>query len=184
MNNIEETLAWTNFPVPEVIHELHPRQQEKIATYLHGLVSHKTDGLEDLYDAISKIVKYIPNIVVIPLMTEHIRPNIAASVCKKMSLSQATGYANDLPLEYFGQIALHLEPELMARILDGMKRDKAEQVILHTLKTEPMFMLEISQHLNDRMLKVVARYVTLPEDQEEIEASPYKNVIEKLRECA
>lgn len=181
MNSIEETLSWTNFPVPEVLHELHPTQQEKIASYVHGLVTHKTDGLEELYEAISKIVKYIPNIVVIPLMTEHIRPNIAAEVCNRMSIGQATGYANDLPVEYFCQVSLHLEADMMAEILDRMKRDRAERYILYTLKSEPLFMLEIGNHLNDRILKLVARHVTLPEDQEEINSSPYRTVLEKIQ---
>lgn len=181
MKSLEETLAWTNLPVPEVLYELHPNQQQKIITYLKGLVSHKTDGLDDLYNAISKIVKYIPNIVVIPLMTEHIRPNIAAAVCERMSISQATGYANDLPADYFTEVAFHLEPEIMAQILDRMKRDRAEQYILNTLKTHPGFMLEIAQYLNDKMLKMMAQFVVLPEDQDEVEASPYGGVIEKLK---
>jgi len=48
-----------------------------------GSGSKKTEGFNELYQAISMIVKYIPHFVVIPLMVEHIKPQIAAGVCLK-----------------------------------------------------------------------------------------------------
>ncbi len=182
MNELENALEWTKQPVPEFLRELHPTQQKKAITYIENLVSSKTDGLDELYHAISMIVKYIPHFVVVPLMVEHIRPQIAAGVCKKMSTDQATGYANDLPLEYFSQVSRHIDNQLMAQILSKMKKHRAEKFIHYELQHHLLHMLDIAEHLDERMLEVVAKRVTLPEHSDDLVNHPHKEVIERLRE--
>lgn len=181
MNELEHALKWTKQPVPDVLHELHPTQQKKVITYIENLVSSKTDGLEELYHAISMIVKYIPHFVVIPLMVEHIKPQIAAGVCKKMSVDQATGYANDLPLEYFSEVSRHIENQLMADILGRMKKHRAEKFIHYELQHHLLHMLDIAEHLDERMLETVAKLVTLPEHEDDFVNHPHKEIIERLR---
>ena len=181
MDKLEHALEWTKQPVPEVLQELHPTQQKKVITYIEDLVRSKTDGLEELYHAISMIVKYIPHFVVIPLMVEHIKPQIAAGVCKKMSVDQATGYANDLPLEYFSRVSRHIENPLMAEILGKMKKHRAQKFIHHELQHHLLHMLDIAEHLNQRMLEVVAKLVTLPEHNDDLVNHPHKGIIEQLR---
>ncbi len=181
MNELEHALEWTKQPVPDVLQELHPTQQQKVITYIDNLVRSKTDGLDELYHAISMIVKYIPHFVVIPLMVEHIKPQIAAGVCKKMSVEQATGYANDLPLDYFSQVSGHIENPLMAEILGKMKKHRAEKFILHELQHHLLHMLDIAEHLDERMLKVVAKLVTLPEHEDDLVNHPHREIIEQLR---
>ncbi len=181
MNELEHALEWTNQPVPEVLHELHPTQQQKVINYVENLVSSKTDGLEELYHAISMIVKYIPHFVVIPLMVDHIKPQIAAGVCKKMSVDQATGYANDLPLDYFSQVSRHIETPLMAEILGKMKRHRAEKFIHHELQHHLVHMLDIAEHLEQRMLEIVAKLVTLPEHDDDLLNHPHKDIITRLK---
>ena len=181
MNELEHALEWTKQPVPDVLHELHPTQQKKVIAYIENLVSSKTDGLDELYHAISMIVKYIPHFVVIPLMVEHIKPQIAAGVCKKMSVDQATGYANDLPLEYFSQVSRHIENPLMAEILGKMKKHRAEKFIHFELQHHLLHMLDIAEHLDQRMLEAVARLVTLPEHDDDLVNHPHKDIITRLR---
>ncbi len=167
--------------VPEVLNELQPHQQQEVALWAERVVSLKTEGFEELYQAISMIVKYIPHFVVIPLMVEHIRPHIAAGVCRKMNIDQATHYANDLPFDYFTEVALYMDSELMARILEKMKRHPAEKFIRRELERHLPNMLEIASHLDNKMLKTVANLVTLPDEDEELAQSPHKMVIDKIR---
>jgi len=181
MSELEKSLAWTNLPVPEVLRQLPFSQQQQVVSWAETLVSHKTDGFEELYNAIGMIVKYIPNFMVIPLMVEHIKPRIAAAVCSKMGVDQAVGYANDLPLEYFNEVSMHLDAPVMAEILGKMKKNSAEKFILSELKSRLDRMLDIAQHLEKRMLEVVAKHVTLPENDEELLSHPRKPVIDKIR---
>ena len=181
IHDVEELLAWTNIPVPDVLHHLPRHQQLQVASWASNLVSHKTEGFEDLYSAISMIVKYIPHFMVIPLMVEYIRPQIAAGVCRKMGVDQATGYANDLPLIYFSEVSKHIDADMMARILEKMKKNNVEKFIHYELENHQLRMLEIAQHLNGHILDIVAKHVTLPEYGTDIADNPYKEVIDNIR---
>jgi hypothetical protein len=181
MSELEQALSWTNLPVPEVLRELNPGQQERIGDYLKTLVGHKTEGFDELYQAISMIVKYIPHFIVVPLMVEHIKPQIAAGVCQKMGVDQATGYANELPMDYFVKVSQHIDAVLMAEILEKMKRHHAEKFIHYELQHHLTHILDISEHLSNRMLETVAKHVTLPEHPDDLLNNSYSAIIEKIR---
>ncbi|NTV01583.1 MAG: hypothetical protein HGB04_02200 [Chlorobiaceae bacterium] len=181
MSILEESLAWTGVPVPATLKGLAPLEQQAIADYTTAVVKEKTDGLAELYQAIGMIVKYIPHFIVIPLMVEHIRPQIAAGVCRTMGVEQAVHYANDLPVEYFSEVSKHLDDVLMAQIFEQMKRHHAEKVINHELRHHLSHMLGIAAHLEGRMLEYVSRQVTLPDRSEELQQHPHREIIEKLR---
>jgi len=181
MSDLEQSLAWTNLPVPDVLHQLPSHQQVQVVSWANSLVNHKTEGFDDLYSAISMIVKYIPHFMVIPLMVEYIRPQIAAGVCSKMSVDQATGYANDLPLIYFSEVSQHIDALMMAQILEKMKKHHVEKFIHYELQHNQSRMLEIAHHLNRHILEIVAKHVTLPEHGYDNSANPHKTVIEKIR---
>jgi hypothetical protein len=181
MSDLNETLSWTGIPVPDVLHELPAGQRELVVSWAENLVSFKTEGFEELFEAIGMIVKYIPHFIVIPLMVEHIRPRIAAGVCRKMSVDQATGYANDLPFDYFGEVSMHLETSLLAQILGKMRRHTAEKFIHYELQHHLTRMLDISTFLDDKMLEIVAKHVTLPEHDDDLLKHPHTEVIMKIR---
>jgi hypothetical protein len=187
MSELEKLLAWGDLPVPEALLQLPQQQQQEVAAWAINIISNKTEGLDDLYNAISMIVKYIPNFMVVPLMVEHIRPRIAAEVCIKMGVDQATGYANDLPLEYFSAVSKHLDATMMAQILEKMKKNTVEKFIHYELKNHQSRVLDIAIHLDRRILQIVAKLVTLPEPSEPPEPStdpdnnPHGAVIEKIR---
>ncbi len=181
MNELERALAWTREPVPEVLYELDPVQQGKVVEYLKHVVDARTEGLDELYHAISMIVRYIPHFVVIPLMVDHITPQISAGVCEKMGVDQATGYANDLPLEYFSQVSLHIRHSMVAEILGRMKKHKAEKFIRHELQHDLQHILDISLHFDERMLRVVAGLVALPHELDAELDERYREMIGRLR---
>ncbi|MEI7695132.1 MAG: hypothetical protein WCI64_05750 [Chlorobium sp.] len=181
MSEFDELLAWSKVPVPEGLRQLQPKQQQEVLSWAKNLVDHETEGLDDLYNAIGMIVKYIPNFMVIPLMVEHIRPRIAAQVCIKMGIDQATGYANDLPLEYFSKISTYLDEKLMAQVLTKMKRSQIEKFIIMTLKEDPARILDIANYLERPVLEILAKYVALPEDESELATSPYRELFAKIR---
>ena len=183
MATIEETLAWTEMPLPEALKNLKPEEQEALAQYIKTVVDSKTDGFDELYHAIGSIVRFIPHFIVIPLMVEHIRPQISAGVCKTMGVDQAVNYANDLPLEYFSEVSRHLDNDLMARILEKMKRNQAEKVILYELLHHRPHMLGIAEHLDRKMLEFVVKNLDLnglPENDPVI--AVHKVLIERIRE--
>ena len=163
MSELDKLLTGSDLAVPEVLYQLPHHQQQEVISWVRNLVSHNTEGLDDLYNAISMIVKYIPHFMVIPLMVEHIRPRIAAGVCIKMGVDQATGYANDLPLEYFSEVSHHLDVETMARILEKMKKYQAEKFIQYELKHYQERMLNIARHLDKPILDIVKKYITIAE---------------------
>lgn len=181
MTELQEALAWTDIPLPEELHNLQHFQQESLASYVRDVVNSKTDGFEELFHAIAMIVKYIPHFMVIPLMVEHIRPQIAAGVCRKMGVDQATGYANDLPLEYFSEVSRHLGNDLVAELLGKMKKHHAVKFIHYELQHHLAHMLDISEYLEPRMLEIVARHVTLPEHEDDLLKHPHRMVIKKIR---
>lgn len=181
MNELERELEWTRLPVPEVLYELDPAQQEKVVEYVKHVVDTRTEGLDELYHAISTIVRYIPHFVVIPLMVDHITPQISAGVCEKMGVDQASGYANDLPLEYFSQVSLHIRHELVAAILGKMKKHKAEKFIRHELQHDLQHMLDICLHFDERMLRMVAGLVALPYELDAEVDERYREMLGKLR---
>ncbi|WP_232319834.1 hypothetical protein [Prosthecochloris sp. HL-130-GSB] len=181
INDPEHMTGLTGPPLPDVFDELEPSQRQQLALYIQQLVDEKTDGLDELYQAIAMIVKYIPHFVVVPLMVEHIRPRIAAGVCRNMGVDQATGYANDLPVDYFSEVSKHLDHQLMADIVGKMKKHPAERFIHYELQHHLLHMLDISRHLEPRMLAVVARHVTLPEHETDLLEHPHHDIIEKLR---
>ncbi|NTV98389.1 MAG: hypothetical protein HGA70_04435 [Chlorobiaceae bacterium] len=181
MSDLNDTLAWTGIAVPDVLTELSSPQKDKIISWARELVEHKTDGFEELFEAIGMIVKYIPHFIVIPLMVDHIKPRIAAGVCRKMHVDQATSYANDLPLEYFSEVSMHLECPLLALILGKMRRHNAEKFIHYELQHRLTRMLDIATSLEDRMLELVAKHVTLPEHEDDLVRHPHTDVIIKLR---
>ncbi|KUL25725.1 hypothetical protein [Chlorobium limicola] len=181
MSQLHEALAWTEMPVPEELHHLTPDQQQHVVSYVKAVVNRKTDGFEELYHAIGMIVKYIPHFVVIPLMVEHIKPPIAAGVCRKMGVDQATGYANDLPLEYFSEVSRHIDAGMMAELLGKMKKHHAEKFIHYELQHHLTHILDIAEHLEKRMLEVVAKHVTLPEHDDDLLRHPHHEIIEKIR---
>jgi len=181
MSELEMLLAWSPVPLPQVLRDMPSHQQQEIIAWAKNIVEKKTEGLDDLYNAIGMIVKYIPNFMVVPLMVEHIRPRIAAEVCIKMGVDQATGYANDLPLEYFSEVSSHLDAPMMAQVLAKMKRNTVEKFILLTLQKQPARMLDIAVHLDRPILEMVAKRITLPQDDNELAASPHKAIIDKIR---
>jgi len=181
MSELDELFTWSKVPVPEALRQMQPQPQQEVLSWAKNLVDNETEGLDDLYNAIGMIVKYIPNFMVIPLMVEHIRPRIAAQVCIKMGIDQSTGYANDLPLEYFSKVASHLDEKMMAQILTKMKRSQVEKFITLALKEEPTRMLDIAGHLERPVLEIVAKYVSFPEDESGLAVSPHKAVIDKIR---
>ncbi len=181
MSELEKLLAWSEMPVPEVLHQLPHQEQQEVAAWAKTIVNNKTEGLDDLYNAISMIVKYIPNFMVIPLMVEHIRPRIAAEVCIKMGIDQATGYANDLPLEYFSAVSKHLDAPMMAQILEKMRKHTVEKFIDYELKHHQTRVLDIAIHLDQRILEIVAKLVTLPEQENDPANNPHRAVIDNIR---
>jgi len=181
MATFSDTLAWAEVPVPDTIQQMEPRQQEAVSSWMQEVVARKTEGLNELYQAISMIVKYIPHFVVIPLMVEHIKPQIAAGVCLKMGVDQATSYANDLPPEYFTEVSRHIDPPMMAEILGKMKKHHAEKFIISELRHHLTRMLDITEHLEDRMLEIVAKHVTLPEHQDDLVKHPHTDIFNRLR---
>lgn len=181
MSTFEETLSWTGVPLPAALQGVPAESQQAVSDYLKAVVDLKTDGFDELYHAIGTIVRYIPHFIVIPLMVEHIRPQISAGVCRTMGVEQAIHYANDLPVEYFSEVSKHLDDRMMAEIIEKMKKHLAEKVIQHELKNHLDHMLGIAAHLDERMLAVVARMVTLPEKQEELADHPHRVIIEKIR---
>jgi hypothetical protein len=183
MATLEESLAWTETPLPEALKNLEPETQEALARYIKTVVDFKTDGFDELYHAIGSIVRFIPHFIVIPLMVEHIRPQISAGVCKTMGVDQAVNYANDLPLEYFSEVSRHLDNDLMARILEKMKRNQAEKIILYELLHHRSHMLGIAEHLDRRMLEFVAKNLdTNGFSDSDPELAAHKLLVEKIRD--
>ena len=182
MASIEESLAWTGTPFPEALMSLGQHEQEALVGYVTRVVTEKTDGLDDLYQAISAIVKFIPHFIVIPLMVENIRPQISAGVCKKMGVDQSVNYANDLPIEYFSEVSRHIDDEMMARILEKMKRHHAEKVIKYELQNNQHHMLDIAGHFEKRLLEFVARNINFAEHPDcQTTLHKHCSVIERMR---
>jgi hypothetical protein len=178
---LEELLIGSDLAIPEVLHQLPHHQQQEVICWVRNLVIHKTEGLDDLFNAISIIVKYIPHFMVIPLMVEHIRPRIAAGVCIKMGVDQATGYANDLPLEYFSEVSKYLDAKMMAQILEKMKKQTVEKFIHFELQHHQSRILDMAEHLDRRILEIVAKLVTLPDHETDPANNPHRTIIDKIR---
>lgn len=172
---------WSPDRLPATIRELEAAHQEAILAWAKGVVATETEGLDELYGAISMIVKYIPNFMVVPLMVEHIRPRIAARVCIKMGVEQVTGYANDLPTDYFAEVSTHLEHPLLARILEKMKKSQVERYIQHALKHHPVYLFSVAGFLDRQLLTLIARNFSSSDFDDNPEYAPFQEIIVEIK---
>ncbi len=65
----------------------------------------------------------------------------------KMDIDHAAGYANELPIAHLSVVSKYLDTEMMARILEKMKRHSVEKFICHELKQCQTRVLDIAMHL-------------------------------------
>ncbi|MBF0237883.1 MAG: hypothetical protein HQM12_09275 [SAR324 cluster bacterium] len=180
-NILTKLIEWTEKPVPGFFKTLTPEQHQELLEYVHHVIDYETDGLDELYHTISSLIKYVPNFVLLPLITKFIKPPIAAGVCAKLSVKQASKIASDLPAEYLGEVALHMDSKLAAEILEELKPKLAEECIEYEGSHHPMKTLDIGQHVSDRLLKSASKYLYLLENVDDVLLETYKDVIQKLR---
>lgn len=70
---------------------------------------------------------------------------------------------------------------MMAEILGKMKKHHAEKFIITELRHHLTRMLQIAEHLNDRMLEIVAKHVAIPSG-EKLPASPYTSLFRRIQD--
>ena len=108
-DDLKHLIEWTEEPIPPFFKKLLPEHLHALRDYTQNVVDYETDGLDELYYTISKLITYIPNFILLPLITNYIKPPIAAGVCAELSLKEASNLASGLSADYLGEVALHLE---------------------------------------------------------------------------
>ena len=180
-NDLKHLMEWTEEPIPPFFKELSPDQLHALRGYTQNVVDYETDGLDELYYTISSLIKYIPNFVLLPLITNYIKPPIAAGVCAKLSVKEASNLAAGLPVEYLGEVALHLESEWAAEIFARLKPSLAEKCIVYEASNHPMKTLDIGQYVDTKLLKKASQYLHLLETVDETLLEEYAELIETIR---
>ena len=180
-NDLRRLIEWTEKPVPPFFRELSSEQLHELHGYTQNVVDYETDGLEELYYTISKLMKYIPNFVLLPLIINYIKPPIAAGVCAELSLKEASSLASGLPVEYLGEVALHLESEWAAEIFSKLKPALAEECIEYEVTHHPMKTLDIGQYVDTTLLKKASPYLHLLEAVDETLLEEYAELIDTIR---
>lgn len=102
----------------------------------------------------------------------------------KMDIDHAAGYANELPIAHLSVFSKYLDIEMMARILEKMKRHSVEKFICHELKQCQTRVLDIAMHLNRDLLEIVVKMATLTEPATNSDNNPHESVIEKIGQCS
>lgn len=176
-----ELMERTEEPTPEFIKKLPPDQLLDLRDYTRNVVSYATSGMDELFHTISLVIKFIPNFVLLPLITKFIKAPIAGGVCAKLSVKEAVNIGNSLPVEYLGEVALYVESEQAAMILEGLKPKLAEFCIIYEAEHHPVKALDIGQYVSDRILKVAARYMDFLEQVDPVLLKDYEDVLDKIK---
>lgn len=180
-HNLKHLIEWTEEPIPPFFRDLSAEQLYELHGYTQNVVDYETDGLEELYYTISTIMKYIPNFVLLPLITNYIKPPIAAGVCAELSLKEASNLASGLPVEYLGEVALHMDSEWAAEIFSKLKSSLAEKCIEYEVSHHPMKSLDIGQYVDTKLLKKASKYLHLLETVDETLLEDYAELIDEIR---
>jgi len=180
-NDLKHMIEWAEKPIPAFFKDLSPEHLHELRGYTQAVVDYETDGLKELYYTISTLIKYVPNFVLLPLITNYIKPPIAAGVCEQLGLREASKLASGLPAEYLGEVAHHMESKWVAEILARLKPSFAEQCIEYAIMHHPMKALDIGQYVDKDILKIAAKYLHIIETVDRTLLEDYAELMEEIR---
>ena len=149
-DDLKHLIEWTEKPIPPFFKTLSPEHLHALRAYTQNVVDYETDGLDELYYTISKLITYIPNFILLPLITNYIKPPIAAGVCAELSLKEASNLASGLSADYLGEVAFHLESEWAAEIFNKLKPALAEKCIVYEVSHHPAYSTEIAHPIHGK----------------------------------
>ena len=121
---------------------------------MDSIISKNESGLDKLFESMSMIIKFIPNIILHAITPKYIEPSIAARITSTLTVKQALGVTSGLPVEYIGDTAAYLESQHAADILSGIKKNKTVKIVDHMINKHPLKTLDIFEHVSTDTLKL------------------------------
>ncbi|MBF0102767.1 MAG: hypothetical protein HQK77_17840 [Desulfobacterales bacterium] len=149
----------TDTPLPASIEALSEHEILDICKFVQQVIDQKTAGLDRLFEMMSKTMKYIPNFVIHSMSIKYIAPAIAARITEKLTIKQALGVADGLPLDYSAEVARYSNNHLSAEILSHMKPLQMKKVVYYLARHYPIKLLDIAEQLNESMISSISKYI-------------------------
>ena len=143
---------------PEFLSALSSEDQHQLREYVDSILQRDRAGLDKLFESMSIMMKFIPNLLLHSITPKYIEPSIAARISDKLTVKQALGVTGGLPVEYIGETSTYLDCRHAADILIGLKEKKSEQVLRFMIDKYPLKSLDILEHVPDKFLALAARF--------------------------
>ncbi|MFV1873108.1 MAG: hypothetical protein ACMZ64_07295 [Oleiphilus sp.] len=162
MTNKEDSLnhlaELTEAPLPLFMQTLPEENQAELAAFIDDVIDRREAGLDKLFESMSMMMKFVPNFILHSITPKYIAPSIAARIAQKLSTKQALGVTSGLPADYIGETAAYMEKHIAAEILSGIKKNKVEAVLSYIVANHPLKALDISEQLDNSLLKLMKSY--------------------------
>jgi len=168
--------------LPDFIKDLPKENLKSLRNFVTKVVDNETAGLDKFFESISTSLKYIPNFIVLSITNKYVEPGVGARICEKLTTKQSLKVAHGLPAAYAGEAARYMKSELMAELFDGLKKDKAEEIIRYVAEHNPIKILDFVEHVSMDTLKKFKGVVDLSLfDKLNLTSSSRRAALEKLK---
>ncbi|MFD2232145.1 MULTISPECIES: hypothetical protein [Alkalimarinus] len=142
---------------PEFLDELTPAQVNHLREFMEHVLRREEEALVNMFKSLAMLMKYIPNMILCPMIPRYFSPSIAAMITQELSMKQIMGVISGLPVSYVGDISVYLDKELAADILKNLKKKMAIDVLSYCFETYPLKLLDVLALAPETLQKMVAK---------------------------
>jgi flagellar motor switch protein FliG len=145
---------------PSFINEMSPEQLHQLREFMEQVLRREEEALTNMFKSMALLMKYIPNVILCPIIPRYFSPSIAAMITQELNMKQITGVISGLPVAYIGEISVYLDSELAAEILQNIKPKLAMQVIEYCVEKSPLSVLDTMAHAPESLQKFATQGLT------------------------
>jgi hypothetical protein len=172
----------TETATPAFFNSLSEKELTELESYVKSVVTRGEAGLDSLFESMSMMMKFIPNIILHAITPKYIEPSIAARITSKLTVKQALGVTTGLPIEYIGDTSAYLESKHAADILSGIKKNRIKLILAYLASNHPLKALDILEHVSEELLKIAQPLIPNSVSTNTSLSSARMNTLKKIQE--
>ena len=167
---------------PTFFNTLSEQELSELKDYVETVVNKDEDGLDNLFESMSMMMKFIPNFILHAITPKYIEPSIAARITSKLTVKQALGVTSGLPIDYIGDTSSYLDSKLAAEILSGIKKNRVDQILAYLVINHPLKALDILEHVSKDLLKIAQPLIPDSLSEHIGLSSARREILEKIKQ--
>lgn len=146
-----------NIGETEYLEKLSPEEQKKLSELIHKVVEEEGSTL---FSTLAFVSKVIPNFLKAKIAQDIMGPKMTAKMTAYLPASQAIAVAKILKTEFLADVALYLQPDKVAEIVEGSPDNLLINVTKNLLgKGNYDILAGFSDHLSPAKLKILAEKI-------------------------